>query len=132
MIVEASDIGSLFQAALAGLNQVIKKDFCAGQQNNLGADQQICQDVQVISVQAEDQTLLLIDFLSAVLTLSHLNRCIYCRADFSELTDMSLTARIFGASAERFDSDVKAVTYHEADIRINEKGNYQTVIVLDI
>ena len=33
---------------------------------------------------------------------------------------------------ETFDEDVKAVTYHEAQVKKNEKNNYEVTIIFDI
>lgn len=56
-----------------------------------------------------DISSLLIDFLSTILTLSYENKAIFC-----------------------FDKDIKAVTYHEAEVKKNDQGKYETTIVFDI
>lgn len=122
--VEATEILSLFEASLEGMSQVIKKNFCTRPHAYT--------DVTSICVNAPDQTMLLIDFLSEVLSLSLLHKCVYFRAEFSEFSDVGLTAQIYGTKVNSFDRDVKAVTYHEAEILMNGKGNYHTVIIFDI
>ena len=37
-----------------------------------------------------------------------------------------------GFDIEEFDDDIKAVTYHEAEVRKNGKGNLETYMIFDI
>ena len=85
-----------------------------------------------IIVEAPDTTALLIDFLSEVLALSQINKEIYGRMTFSHFSPTKVEATLGGVMAEKFDEDIKAVTYHEADVRQNEKGEWETMIVFDI
>ena len=50
--------------------------------------------------------------------------------NFDRLTETELAATIIGTSA-RFEQDVKAVTYHEAEVRC-ENGVWSTMLVFDI
>jgi len=43
-----------------------------------------------------------------------------------------LDARLFGAHVRKFDEDIKAVTYHEANITHSPTGEFETMIVFDI
>lgn len=124
LMVEAGDMPSLFEAALEGMNHVISEGF---------SDRDIEMTEQIsISIESEDPAMMLVDFLSDVLSLTHLNKCIFCRIEFFLLTDKRMEGLLSGAKVAAFDRDVKAVTYHEAKITTNERGNYQTVIVFDI
>jgi len=124
--LEASTLEELFSVALIGMAEFIK----------LGACSKISHDIheiqEEISITSIDTTVLLIDFLSDVLTKTHINKAIFCTITFSELTDTSIHAIIFGKYVESFDEDVKAITYHEANVKRNSSGNYTTVIVFDI
>ena len=117
-------MAGLFSAALSGMNQIIKKDFCKKSVPNTKAE--------TISLESPDQTSLLIDFLSDILTLSHIHRLIYCRVEFKILTGTKLEAEVFGSFTDNFDEDIKAVSYHGAEIVKNSDGNYQTNILFDI
>lgn len=86
---------------------------------------------QRIAVQSPDRTSLLVDFLSEVLTQSHLSREMYDDVEFEELSETYCVANIRGYSPAMFDQDVKAVTYHEARVR-NENGMWVTTLVFDI
>lgn len=127
LYVEASDLASLFQSALDGMNSLILKDH-----HLRTIDSRASIIAQSLSIHSDNETLLLIDFLSEVLTLSHIHHGVFTRAHFANLTPTELEATIEGVKTDAFDRDVKAVTYHEAEIRLNERGDYETVVVFDI
>ena len=122
LVVQGDSLGELFTAALEGMAELIKHDGCSRK-----GDQ-----VETITLSAADSTSLLIDFLSEVLTRTHVNNVVYNIVDFSILNEKDLEATIKGCSVEAFDEDVKAVTYHEAEIKKNEESIFETVIVFDI
>ena len=74
----------------------------------------------------------LVDFLSKILTQTHINNVLYCKVTFSQLNETSLSAQLVGVPVDSFDEDVKSVTYHEVDVKKNDKGLYETVIIFDI
>jgi len=85
-----------------------------------------------VNVDAGDPTVLLIDFLNEALSNAHAHREAYDDVVFSSFTATHATARLVGTEAIAFGADVKAVTYHEAEIRQNANGEWSTVIVYDI
>ncbi|MCK4265550.1 archease [Candidatus Babeliales bacterium] len=119
--LEGDSLKELFIAAIEGMAELSKKELC----KEFKLEEQI-------SISAKDATILLIDFLSEILTLQHVNKAIYCKIDFSSLSETSLNAMVYGCSTDSFDEDIKAVTYHEAEIKKNKKGFYETVIIFDI
>lgn len=140
--VEADNLSELFVAAIEGMNSILKAQSVKRK----------AQNKIIVGIQALDVTALLIDFMNEVLYQSQTNKEIYMEVKFLEfpffaeassdaeiLADMSagksktaLKAEIYGQKVEEFDEDIKAVTYHEAEIVKNEKGNYETMIVFDI
>lgn len=122
--VSADTLPELFVASLEGMNEILKEGFCREQ-----TEHPLAHDIDISSY---DTTSLLIDFLSEVLTLSHIDGAVFCDVEAINLKGNSLSAKIRGASVERFDKDVKAVSYHEAEVRRDSKGSYQTNIVFDI
>ncbi|MCL5958437.1 MAG: archease [Chloroflexi bacterium] len=122
--VEASSLEELFTISLEGMNQILKKTFCK-KRNGLPL-------IHRIQISSPDTTALLIDFLSEALTLSHIQGSIFCRVEFAELGSHSLTANLSGTKVKGFDEDIKAVSYHEAEIERNSRGNLQTNLVFDI
>jgi SHS2 domain-containing protein len=122
--IEAIDLLDLFSTSLTGLNYVIKKDF--------EPDQSMMDFKDMIQINSLDSSMLLVDFLSKVLTLSHQNKSIFYKLTLFELSDIKLKAELTGCKVNEFIEDVKAVTYNETKILVNDKGNFETIIVLDV
>jgi SHS2 domain-containing protein len=122
--VKASTLPELFTAALEGMNELINKK--AGKEIS---DFTINKKIILLSA---DITTLLIDFLSEILTSSHKEGAVFGRVIFSKLNNKSLQAIIKGKKVGTFDEDIKAVTYHEAEVKKNKQGNWETVVVFDI
>ena len=120
--VEADNLSELFVVALEGMNSIMKeRGYERGEKSK-----------RIISVESPDETALLVDFLNEVLYQSHTNKEVYIEVNFLEFSETALKAEIYGQKVDGFDEDVKAVTYHEADVIKNEKGNFETMIVFDI
>lgn len=127
--VEGDTLPELFSAALLGMSGILKPDFCQKSAESRRAHfPLVCE----ISISSPDATALLVDFLSEALTFSCEKKAVFCQVEFAEITDNSLRAKIYGGKVNKFDEDIKAVTYHEAEIKKNKKGNLETVIVFDI
>ena len=122
LLIEAGTKEKLFQEALASLMELLYQNI-----------QSLPETVEKeIELTAPDQTALLVDFLSDILTLSHTNKEIYSRVEIKSLIETKITAKLYGGKVDHLDEDVKAVTYHEADIKKNEKGLWETTLVLDV
>lgn len=119
--VEAGSLEDLFGAALEGMSRLIKEHTGDGASIKLQFE-----------IESPDKTSLLIDFLSEILTQSHNNKAVFTKVEFSAFTETKLTATISGIKTDGFDDDIKAVTYHEAEIKKNINGNFETMIVFDI
>ena len=85
-----------------------------------------------ISIKSLDETTLLIDFMSEILLQANINKEIYTKITFKEFSSSSLGATLEGASVSEFNEDIKAVTYHEADIKKVSGGTWETIIVFDV
>ena len=120
--VQGSTLPELFRAALEAMNEI------AGPRR--GDDTPAL--TEVVSLTAPDTTVLLIDFLSEALTRGHILHGVFDRVEFSTLTDCALEARLEGYEVAHLVKDIKAVTYHEADVRENAEGQFETIIVFDI
>lgn len=122
LVVEGTTLQELFSAALEGMADIIVSGSCGKRATA----------TMELSVTSFDTTTLLIDFLSDVLTQTHLTRTIFCTANFTDFTPSSLKATLHGYVVDGFEEDIKAVTYHEAEVVKNSRGNYETVIIFDI
>lgn len=122
LLVKGSTLEELFSAALEGMAHLINPAGC-----HPPLDQEI-----TVELSSPDLTTLLIDFLSAVLTQTHLKKTVFCQVNFTLLSDTTLRATLHGRIVDHFEEDIKAVTYHEACVKKNEEGQYQTIIIFDI
>lgn len=80
---------------------------------------------------AADTTSLLIDFLNEVLHRAQVAQEMFTHAQFTRLDATSCEATLSGVAPATFEEDVKAVTYHEAEVR-NVTDEWTTMIVFDI
>ena len=115
--VEAPALDELFADAMRALAGVMHPIGTAGERVDA-----------TIEVEASDLTALLVDFLNEVLTRAHIERAAFTETEFASLTETSLRVTIRGARCEGFEEDVKAVTYHEAEVT----PAWSTTLVLDI
>ena len=122
--VEAPTLERLFISALDGMNSILNPNY------RLELNRHSL--VQEFSTSSVDTTALLIDFLSTVLTLSYVHRVIFHTVDLITIEDNALNVHLIGTKVDRFTEDIKAVTYHQAEVITNDRGNYETNIVFDI
>lgn len=122
--VSGKNLNELFEAALAGMNEIIKPGFCAKKTKP--------EYTQPVALEARNVTELLVGFLSEVLALSHEKKCIFCEVRFLEFLPTKLSAELRGSAQTSFEEDIKAVTYHEAEVRQNPDASWETVLVFDI
>jgi SHS2 domain-containing protein len=124
MQVQARTLPELFQAALAGMNHLLK--------NSAPLPNTTAPLSKKISLHSPDPTTLLIDFLSEILTLSQLHNALFNQVIFARCQENALTAELTGRPVATFDKDLKAVSYQEADVKKNAQGLWETVVVFDI
>jgi len=89
-------------------------------------------EYEKIVIEAPDINILLVNFLNEVLSRSEINKKIYPRIKFLKFSPKSLETQIFGFPIDYFDEDIKAVTYHEAEIEQNKRGIFEVILTLDI
>ena len=122
MHVEAESLEGLFRDALLGMMAIIKPNPEAGREPI----------TRTFSLSAVDLTALLVDFLNESLFQSHTNKEVYTSVTFPKFRKTSLAAELTGVSVDEFDEDIKAATYHEADVKKNKDGKWETNLVFDI
>jgi SHS2 domain-containing protein len=121
--VRGETLEELFKQAVLGMNQILS----AGWQSKVKNQKSKAK----IKVKSVDITSLLIDFLNEILAKSQANKSIYSVLSL-KIRDSSLESEIYGFPVSYFTEDIKAVTYHEAEIKKNEQGNFETIIIFDI
>ena len=85
-----------------------------------------------IEVRASNITNLLIDFLSEVLSYIYIDKILYYKIEIFNVSKTVISARITGHPLDYLDEEIKAVTYHEAEVINDDKNNWQVTIIFDI
>ncbi len=114
----------LFLAGLLGMSQILKENLC-NESHSLEKQAEI-------ELKAPDLTCLLVDFLSEVLSISYTEKAIYCRMENVDLTETRAKAILYGTGINKLDEEIKAVTYHEAEVARKSSNHWETIIVFDI
>jgi SHS2 domain-containing protein len=121
--VWGNTLPELFSEALKGMMNIIKHKKLERKQKKIE---------RPITVYARDKTALLVDFLNEALSLAQIHKEIYTSVTFSTFSEIAVEAVLWGRKVEEFDEDIKAVTYHEAEVRQNKKKEWETTLVFDI
>ncbi len=88
--------------------------------------------VKSIKIKSLDFPALLVDFLSQVLYHNQINKETYSAVNFPKLSDNELEAELSGQKIESFGEDIKAVTYHDLDVRQKQDGIWEAIVLFDI
>jgi len=119
--VRASSLEELFRDAMRGMYALMRPEL-----------QEAASVTRTIAVdESADLTSLLVDFLNEVLHRAHVAREVFHDAAFTRLDDTNVTVTLSGIGPASFEEDIKAVTYHEAEVR-QEEGEWSTMLVFDI
>lgn len=122
--IEADSPEELFLAALKGMGNILKEGFC---------EEKTTPDFKTeFKIENKDLTVLLINFLSEALTISHTDSVIFCGLQKVLLNDHYFHGIVEGVKVQAFDEDIKAVTFHEANVFRNGQGIWQTNLIFDI
>jgi SHS2 domain-containing protein len=121
VLVTADSLEDLFRDSVLGMYAVMRGEAHAGEpvQRTIAVDE------------SADTTSLLVDFLNEVLNRAQIGRELFEDVTFTRFDATSLTAELKGRAPAEFEEDVKAVTYHEADVRL-ENGVWSTMLVFDL
>ena len=85
-----------------------------------------------VNITADNNELLLVDFLSEALYLSDAERIAFKQAKIIELTDTLVKATLFGCTINKFErGEIKAVTYHNLKITYHD-NQWMAQVVFDI
>ena len=122
MIVQADSLEKLFSEAVFGMMKIIEPK----------ADNKKEVIQRTIVLEAVDATALLIDFLNEVLLATYIHKEVYNEVIFKSLSERSLEAKLSGFRAKSLGEDIKAVTYHEAEVKKKKDGIWETMLIFDI
>jgi len=131
----------LFLHALLGMNEILKPKVSAQGESASGGKSPASAKASAgrqkskarkITLQSTDINALLVDFLSEVNYLRLVSMDIYNDIKFTKFSDVELEGELNGYEVEEFGEDIKAVTFHELDIKKNKEGFWETVVIFDI
>lgn len=120
--VTGDTLEELFGSALRGMIDTLHPD------EETSSDRMVAD----ISLAAPDATVLLVDFLNAALSSAYDKRAAYRNVEFGRLSETGISATLSGPRFRSLGDDINAVTYHEADVRKNDDGVWETSLVFDI
>jgi SHS2 domain-containing protein len=120
--LEADSLEHLFSEGMKSLYDVLQPRRKKGKSSV----------VLSINLNGSDITVLLIDFLNEVLSYSLINKCVYDKILIFNLSGDNLLVELKGFTVAKFLKDVKAVTFHEAEVVESGAGIFETMIILDI
>jgi SHS2 domain-containing protein len=119
--VRAHSLEELFRDAMRGMYALMRPEL-----------EQVAPVTRTIAVEeSADLTSLLVDFLNEVLHRAHVGREVFHDATFTRFDETNVTVTVTGIAPASFEEDIKAVTYHEAEVR-QEEGEWTTMLVFDI
>ncbi len=93
---------------------------------------------QKIKIKSLDLLTLLVDFLNEVLYLSQINAESYFEIKITKFSDSlpsgksEMEGELVGQKVKRFETDIKAVTYHGLDVYQKKNGAWEAIILFDI
>ncbi len=118
-----SDLPDLFDSALKGLCGVLYSEPFNNDSNMFTSK---------INLKSIDSSALIIDFLSEALSLMYNNKAVMPQLKISKLENNQIIAELCGFHVDGFSEDIKAVTYHAAEIITNNDNQLEVIITLDI
>ena len=124
MRIEGETLEKLYMAGVKGMANIIKENSCD--------EPRTYNSKTRIKTSSLDNTNLLIDFLSDVLTRTYTNKTIYCKIHILSLKEYTIEADVFGVKTNDFDEEIKAVTYHEAEVKKNKNNQWVSLVIFDI
>ena len=124
MFIEGETLLKLFKAGVKGMANILKENICDHTYTFNNKTR--------IKISASDETNLLIDFLSEVLSRTYTNKTIYCKINILSIKKHHIVADVFGVKTNDFDEEIKAVTYHEADVKKIKNNLWTTCVIFDI
>src|SRR3989344_7068237 len=120
--VTAETLEELFLKALEGMAYLMYRNF------EVPVAAQITVPVKVSSL---DINSLLTDFLSEVLYQSEAKRAVFFKAKLKRFSNSELEAELAGRAVNKFDRNIKAVTYHNVRILRNPEGLWETEVIFN-
>jgi SHS2 domain-containing protein len=120
--IEADTLEDLFKGSAIALSEILVQEE--------DIDYRIKIE-EKISLSSYDLNALLVDFLGEILAISDIKNAVFKEIFIEKLLDNEISAIIKGYPVKRFNKEIKAVTYHQLEIK-KVDDLYQAIILFDI
>lgn len=122
--VMAPSLEGLLRDNLGTMNDILKNGGC----DNVGHfDCRMCTEIS-----ADNATDLLVDFLSDILSLTYMQKTLFCNVYFSELSENSISAHLYGKWMDGFDKRIRGVSYLGTHAKRNGDNVWESHVIFDI
>ena len=118
--VHGKDKKELFENAMIGMFESARYE---------GKENRVKREIKISSL---DLPSLLVDFLNEVLYLCEVNKEVYHKVLFKNLTEKELEGILIGKPLKRMGIHIKAVTYHDLDIHQKKDKTWEATVLFDI
>ena len=118
--------------AFGGTREELFLNMLAGMEDSLRPEGMGGIDAQEIKISSLDSETLLVDFLSQVLYLNHINQAVYTDIKFQKLINNELEGELIGRKVESFGEEIKAVTYHDLKVAQKDSDKWEATVLFDI
>lgn len=126
MHVRGKTVRELFRNALLGVTSYMSPDAAAHAKNDR-------REHEEITIDTVDINSLLIDFLSRVIARSDMRNAVFTGVTFKKFGENFLSGQLTGVATDRFENEIRAISYSDVDIRKNPKtGLYETMLTLEV
>jgi len=123
--VWGKNLRELFKNAMRGVAFYLKPE--------ISSLKRIKKEKHSLKIEAVDVNSLLVEFLSEIIAQSDIQNIVFTDVSFKKFGENFLEGILSGIKVDGFDKDIKAVSYHEVDIKHNQaSGFFETILVFDI
>lgn len=126
MCVRGKTVRDLFRNALLGVTSYMSPDAAAYAKSDR-------REHEEIAIDTVDINSLLVDFLSRVVARSDMRNAVFTGITFKKFGENFLSGQLTGVATDRFENEIRAISYSDVDIRKNPKtGLYETMLTLEV
>ncbi len=86
---------------------------------------------RTIELETYDSESLLVEWLSELAFMAEMERLVFPKVKFTEVTPVRLVAKVWGSRVPELSKHIKAVTYHNLKIELTGEG-FETTVVFDV
>ena len=84
------------------------------------------------AIESMDYSTLLVDFLDNILSRSENHNAVFFKTKFKEFSELKAEGRIYGVKVADFSKNIKAIAFHEVEVKETGPGKWECLLVFDI